>query len=487
MRKRKILVVEDEKVVATDIEECLHKLGYSVVGAAASALGAIKRAVETEPDLVLMDIKLKGSLDGVDAAGELHDRLGIPVVYLTAYADGEILERAKQTSPAGYVLKPFDERALRSAVEIALHRHPQEQRLIESERRLITALRSIDEAVILTEHDGSVILMNRTAEILTGWKQADARGKLISDVFATVHGRTGAAMRAPVSRVVREGVGMGLGDHRVIVSKQGAETWIHGSAVPLRDDDGDVAGAALVFRTAGAGGDDAERTAVRSHHASRMETAGRLAGGIAEDFGRTLKAISEGGQLLLERLRSNKAARGELEKILEAASRAQRLADRLASFTRHRIARPRVVDLNELVGSLKDLLQCAVGEDVEVLTVSNPGTGKVNADPAHMELVILDLATACRDAMPGGGKLTIEIDDVELLGEYARAHTRLDPGCYVMLGVSHTGPAVPPKAENLEREMPTVCELISLAGGDLRVQSEPGRVTTYEVFLPRVD
>ncbi|MCP5109216.1 MAG: PAS domain-containing protein, partial [bacterium] len=217
---------------------------------AASGIGAIRRAVETDPDLVLMDIKLKGDIDGVDAAGELHDRLGIPVVFLTAYADGEILDRAKRTSPSGYVLKPFDERALRSAVEIALHQHPREQRLVESERRLVSALRSIDEAVLMTGRDGVVTLMNRAAERLTGWKQADAIGQRVSDVFNSVNGATGSLLTDPIARVTREGVSFSLGDQRVLVSRHGAETWVRGNGVPLRNDDGEVVGAALVFHAA---------------------------------------------------------------------------------------------------------------------------------------------------------------------------------------------------------------------------------------------
>ncbi|MCP5118183.1 MAG: response regulator, partial [bacterium] len=250
MKKPKILVVEDEKVVATDIEESLQKLGYTVVAGAASGIGAIRKAVETDPDLVLMDIKLKGDIDGVDAAGELHDRLGIPVVFLTAYADGEILDRAKRTSPSGYVLKPFDERALRSAVEIALHQHPKEQRLVESERRLVSALRSIDEGVLMTRSDGTVTLTNRAAERLTGWKQRDAIGKRISDIFTSVDGASGSLMADPISRVIREGVSISLGEHRVLVSRHGAETWIRGNGVPLRDEDGEIVGAALVFHAA---------------------------------------------------------------------------------------------------------------------------------------------------------------------------------------------------------------------------------------------
>ncbi len=131
MNKRRIMLVEDERVVAADIEECVKGLGYEVVGSAATGTEALRMAAQTVPDLILMDIKLKGVLDGIDVAGALYDQFKIPVVYLTAHADVEILERAKKTAPSGYVLKPFDDRTLRTAIEIAFDRHTRERRLIE--------------------------------------------------------------------------------------------------------------------------------------------------------------------------------------------------------------------------------------------------------------------------------------------------------------------------------------------------------------------
>ena len=139
MSKPRILLAEDEKVVAADIEECVKGLGYEVVGSAASGVEALRLAVQTEPDLVLMDIKLKGDLDGIDVASALYERLNIPVVYLTAFADVEILERARKTAPSGYVLKPFDDRTLRAAIEIAFDRHRRERELIDGGQRLATA------------------------------------------------------------------------------------------------------------------------------------------------------------------------------------------------------------------------------------------------------------------------------------------------------------------------------------------------------------
>jgi CheY-like chemotaxis protein len=127
----RILIVEDEHIVAMGIKKMVKSLGYTVTGVASSGEDAISKAESTFPDVVLMDIMLKGDMDGVEAAGEIRERFDIPVVYLTAYSDNKILERAKKTEPFGYIVKPFDEKDLHSSIEIALHRHRKEKEKTE--------------------------------------------------------------------------------------------------------------------------------------------------------------------------------------------------------------------------------------------------------------------------------------------------------------------------------------------------------------------
>ena len=127
----RILIVEDEHIVAMGIKKMVKSLGYTVTGVASSGEDAISKAERTFPDVVLMDIMLKGNMDGVEAAGEIRERFDVPVVYLTAYSDNKILERAKKTEPFGYIVKPFDEKDLHSSIEIALHRHRKEKEKTE--------------------------------------------------------------------------------------------------------------------------------------------------------------------------------------------------------------------------------------------------------------------------------------------------------------------------------------------------------------------
>jgi len=128
MAEGRILVVEDEHIVAMGIKKMLKSLGYQVTGIASSGEDAISKAESTFPDLVLMDIMLKGNIDGIEAAREIIKRFDLPVVYLSAYSDSKILERAKQTGPFGYIVKPFEEKDLHSSIEVALHRHAVEKK-----------------------------------------------------------------------------------------------------------------------------------------------------------------------------------------------------------------------------------------------------------------------------------------------------------------------------------------------------------------------
>ncbi|RXA17588.1 response regulator [Methanosarcina sp. MSH10X1] len=131
MAEGRILVVEDEHIVAMGIKRMLKSLGYTVTGVASSGEDAISKAESTFPDVVLMDIMLKGDIDGVEAAKEIRERFDVPVVYLTAYSDNNILERAKKTEPFGYIIKPFDEKDLYSSIEVALHRYRKEKEIPE--------------------------------------------------------------------------------------------------------------------------------------------------------------------------------------------------------------------------------------------------------------------------------------------------------------------------------------------------------------------
>jgi len=204
MERAKILIAEDQSIVALDIKSRLIKLRYEVVGVVSSGEAAIEKALETQRDLVLMDIVLKGEMDGIGAAEEIHNSLDTPLVFLTAHYDAMTLERAKVTEPFGYIIKPFEERELQSNIEMALCKNRMQRRLKESERWFATTLRSIGDAVIATDALGSIRFMNPMAERLTGWSATEALSKELGDVFRVVDEKTGLLGETPVGKLARE-------------------------------------------------------------------------------------------------------------------------------------------------------------------------------------------------------------------------------------------------------------------------------------------
>jgi len=248
MAKSRVMVVEDDRIIADHIQATLNSLGYGVTALVSSGEEAVKKAERDNPDIVLMDIVLKGEMDGVEAASQIRSRMGIPIVFLTAFSDQKILERAKLTEPFGYLIKPFEDRELHSNIEVALYKHKMEKRLKESEEWLSTTLNSIGDAVIATDTQGYVIFMNPVAQELTGWKQNEISGKSLNEVFNIINEKTGEPAENPVLKVIQKGTIVGLANHTVLVTKDGKKVPIDDSGAPIKNDRGETIGVVLVFR-----------------------------------------------------------------------------------------------------------------------------------------------------------------------------------------------------------------------------------------------
>jgi PAS domain S-box-containing protein len=240
----RIMIVEDERITAEDMHDILMHLGYTVTALVSSGADAIREAERTSPDLVLMDIRIKGDMDGIEAAREIRERFDIPAVYLTAHADRETLERAKLAEPLGYLIKPFQEAELLASIEMALHKQKADQAAKHKGEILSATLQSIGEAVISTNMDGQITLMNLPAESWTGWKSAEGRGHHIDQVLQ-LKGR--GRISAPVTDAIRTGALTELPGGSVAVTREGEERPIGGTISPVRDHNGQITGAVVVF------------------------------------------------------------------------------------------------------------------------------------------------------------------------------------------------------------------------------------------------
>jgi len=243
----RILVVEDERITAEDLRDILTDLGYSVTAVVSTGADAIRQAERTTPELVLMDIRIQGDMDGVEAARIIRERFQIPAVYLTAHADQETLDRAKLAEPLGYIVKPFQESELQASIEMALYKHKIDQEAQEREKRLAATLSAIGEGVISIDAAGLATYLNPAAEAWTGWEHQEALGKNIDQVFRLISAKTRAASDNPALRALRDGALVELPEASLLVAGDGAERPIGGAASPIRDHKGELAGAVLVF------------------------------------------------------------------------------------------------------------------------------------------------------------------------------------------------------------------------------------------------
>ena len=247
--KVSILIVEDNAIVAEDIRVRVERMGYHVSDCVTRGETALTSVDNNPPDLILMDIKLKGKMNGIETSAFIHDgHHDIPVIYLTAYADKETLERAKRTEPFGYILKPFEDKDLRSAIEIAIYKHRMDHKVKVSEEWLRTTLRSIGDGVIATDMQGCITFMNPVAESLTGWPQDEAYGKPLTAVFNIINEQTRITCENPVAKVIETGQIIGLANHTLLITRDGRELPIKDSASPILLNDVHKMGVVLVFQ-----------------------------------------------------------------------------------------------------------------------------------------------------------------------------------------------------------------------------------------------
>jgi PAS domain S-box-containing protein len=371
----------------------------------------------------------------------------------------------------------------------------------EEMRALLAAIvQSSNDAIVSQDLDGTVTSWNAAAEKLFGYSAAEAVGMPIGLVIPPDR----LAEERGLLRLVA--AGERVERHETIRRrKDGTEVAVSLSLAPILNGSGRVVAASKSVRdlTQQRKADAALRsTEDQLRQAQKMEAIGRLAGGIAHDFNNILSVILSYSEMGLADLDPTDAMREELGEIYKAALRAAELTRQLLLFSRQQVVAPKVLDLNQVLLGMDRLLKRIVGEDVDLLSVPAPGLGKVFVDPGSVEQVVMNLVVNARDAMPKGGKLTLETANVDLDNEYARQHLGTNPGPHVMLAVSDTGIGMDLATQTRIFEpffttkeagkgtglgLSTVFGIAQQAGGSVGVYSEPGKGATFKVYFPRVE
>jgi PAS domain S-box-containing protein len=399
MTSARILILEDDRVVARDIQMQLMRIGHEVLGMAVRGEDAVALALKLRPDLVLMDIRLGGEIDGVEAANQIRRQCQSPVVFLTAYSDDDTLRRASQAEPFGYLLKPFEDSQLRTVIEMALYKHVAEQKLRDSERRYATTLSSIGDAVIATDRLARVTFMNPVAVSLTGWSQDEALGLPVSETFHIVNEETREAVEDPAARALRDGITVEPANHTVLIAKNGREFPIADCGSPIIDDRGNITGAVLVFRdmTRRNQVDEELREAqLALARVGRLTAMGELTASIAHEINQPLTAIVANAAACLQWLT---AGRSNEEKARQAAQAivndGRRAGDVIASIRAlARNARPALAEF-DLNGAIREVLALLRGElrrhEIAVETILPSDVGPAWGDGIQLRQVVLNL------------------------------------------------------------------------------------------------
>jgi PAS domain S-box-containing protein len=369
-------------------------------------------------------------------------------------------------------------------------RNRAEQALVESERRHRRLVEFSPDAMFINRAN-KIVFANKPCLKLFG---ATAPEQLLGkSVFDFVQSDYHAIVRERVG-IMESGSPVPLSEVKII-RLDGTLVDVETSAAPFVDDG--VPAIQVVFR------DISDRKILEEqfHQAQKMEAVGKLAGGIAHDFNNLLTVISGYSDLLVTQLPDNEPLKGFIHEIQKAGERASHLTRQLLAFSRKAVVEPRVLDLNALVIDTEKMLRRLIGEDIGLTTALAPSLENVKADAGQMEQVIVNLAVNARDAMPQGGKLTIETRNVELGNDYAMLHPKVKPGRYVMLAVNDTGFGMSPETKARIFEpffttkglgkgtglgLATVYGIVTQCGGHFEVYSDLGRGTSFKIYLPSV-
>jgi two-component system, cell cycle sensor histidine kinase and response regulator CckA len=450
------------------------------------------------PDLILSDYRLPG-FDGMEALSLAREHApDVPVIITTGSVNEETAVACMKAGAADYVLKEQLGRlgtSVRSALErqqlIAEGKRAAEK-LAQSEAYYRSLIESGFDLTAVLNPDGCVRYVSPSIERILGYRSEELLGR---SVFEFIHEEDRENARERLRQAVVEGVHETIEVRFTHKDRSWRTLSAIGNGLPAETG---VTGLIISAR------DITDRLQLESQfrQAQKMEAVGRLAGGVAHDFNNLLTVIQGHGEMLVESLEDDTEKRESASEIVTAAQRAAALTRQLLAFSRRQVLEMHVLDVGEVVAETEKMLKRLIGEDVAVTVVRPAELDRVKADPGQVTQVLLNLAVNARDAMPGGGRLNIELSNVSLEAPLGAAHEPIPAGRYVLISISDTGSGMSsetlghifePFFTTKERGkgtglgLATVYGIVRQSGGYVAVESAPGVGTTFRIYWPRCD
>jgi PAS domain S-box-containing protein len=500
-RMPSVLIVEDERIVAKDLQQTLAGLGYDAFAIAASADEAIARATERCPDVVFMDIRIKGKRDGIETAQVLRSRFDVPVVYLTAHADDATIARAKKTEPLGYLMKPVRAADLRSAIEVSLYVHEMEKQLRERERWYATTLCSMADAVIAVDLMSNITFVNPAAEQLIGMKRDEVLGQPVQAVMQLVDPQARALLETPLETALREERSVMISEVGLVNAATGAVRIIGDNAAPVVDG-GRMLGAVMVFRDV----TEEKRIQKQLELADRLASLGTMAAGVAHEVNNPLAVVVANAAFVDEELgrcledlarndnRPGEAVRGRFDEISRAladlqsaGSRIGRIVADLRAFSRP-VARTGRADVIQAVEWAIRATATELRHRAGLVTALDAAPA-VTGEESRLGQVFVNLLINAAHAIAPGHASENQV----------RVSTRTDEAGRAVVEIRDTGSGIPdsirdrifepffttkPVGSGTGLGLSICTGIIHSFGGEIQVQSRAGEGTTFRVILP---
>jgi len=500
MTKANIMIVEDEAIVGEELKISLEDMGYTVTSINKSGEQAIEKAEQDCPDLILMDIRLKGRMDGIEAAERIRSRLEIPVVFLTAYADDDKLERAKLTIPFGYILKPFQDRDLKVAIDMALYvakvdnkRKQTEEALRESEERYQLATKGGNVGVWDWNLTTGDMFISANLKAMLGYDDSEINH--IEEWGKHVYAEDTEAVMKEANACI-EGVKKDYHIEYRMIHKDGSIRWFLASGKVLRDESGKP------IRFFGTGTDITKLKNLENQlrQAQKMEAIAVLAGGIAHQFNNALSPITANIDMLELDFPDEEKIATYTKQMKGSAVRMTLLSDQLLAYARGGKYQGRILSVSDFMRDALPLIKYTVDPAIQIDADIPRDIFNIKADITQMQMVLSAILSNASEAIKGEGRIRITCKNEMITDERAKDFPGLKPDPYVKLKIEDDGkgmdeetksrifePFFTTKFQGRGLGMAAAYGIIKNHDGWISVDSELGKGTTVNIFLPATE